>query len=191
MCAVVMAAGCAKPQDDGIATANGGTAKQQAEISDDPQERMRRFAQCMRDNGVDMPDPQVIEGGDGEFKVEMGTGAAPPEAVAKTEVITPSAEEMAKFKRAHEACQQFMPEGGPMGKPDPQAQEQMREFSKCMRDNGVPNFPDPTEGGGIAIGPGNGVDPRDPAFQEAQKKCEAHMPMRGERHQAQEGAAVS
>ena len=44
-------------------------------------------------------------------------------------------------------------------------------FSVCMRSHGVPNFPDPGSGGGIQITPGDGLDPRSPAFQGAQKQC--------------------
>lgn len=44
-------------------------------------------------------------------------------------------------------------------------------FSLCMRSHGVPNFPDPQSGGGIRITPGDGLNPRSPAFQAAQKQC--------------------
>ena len=47
-------------------------------------------------------------------------------------------------------------------------------YSKCMRANGVTDFPDPT-GHGINIG-GTGVNPRSPAFQTAQKACSKLLP---------------
>ena len=40
-----------------------------------------------------------------------------------------------------------------------------------MRSHGVPNFPDPSSGGGIQIPSGSGINPRSPAFQSAQKAC--------------------
>jgi hypothetical protein len=43
-----------------------------------------------------------------------------------------------------------------------------------MRSHGVPNFPDPSAGGGIQIGPG--VNPQSPAFQAAQKQCFKLLP---------------
>ena len=50
-------------------------------------------------------------------------------------------------------------------------------FSKCMRANGVPNFPDPSAGGGFHV---TGVDPRSPAFEAAQTACRKYMaPLRG------------
>lgn len=50
------------------------------------------------------------------------------------------------------------------------------KFSNCMRASGVPNFPDPSTGGGIAIRPGSGLNPASPAFQAAQKRCAKFMP---------------
>ncbi len=41
-------------------------------------------------------------------------------------------------------------------------------LAKCMRANGVPNFPDPT-GGGFRLGPG--MNPSSPAFKAAHAKC--------------------
>jgi hypothetical protein len=46
-----------------------------------------------------------------------------------------------------------------------------------MRSHGVPNFSDPGPGTGIAIP--NGVNPRAPAFQSAQKTCNKFLPPGG------------
>jgi hypothetical protein len=55
-------------------------------------------------------------------------------------------------------------------------------FSQCMRAAGVPNFPDPTTGGGLTIrgGPGTGLDPTSPAFQSAQHACQSKLPNGGQ-----------
>jgi hypothetical protein len=47
-------------------------------------------------------------------------------------------------------------------------------YSKCMRSNGVPNFPDPTAGGVVHLGVG--VDPSSTAFQAADKSCGKLLP---------------
>lgn len=47
-------------------------------------------------------------------------------------------------------------------------------FARCMRTHGVPNFPDPTGGGGIQIP--NDVNPFSPAFKAAQTACAKLMP---------------
>jgi hypothetical protein len=166
--------GCGKKPDDGIASAGQNQAQATgAPISEDPQELARQFAQCMRDQGIDMPDPEFSE--DGGIRVRVGAG----EAQEGAEGIDPK-QDMAKFEAAHKACQAYMPNGGEMGKPDPEMEAKMREFAKCMRSNGVENFPDPSsEGGGIIIGGPNaegGIDPSDPTFQAAQEKCGDLMP---------------
>lgn len=44
-------------------------------------------------------------------------------------------------------------------------------FARCMRANGVPNFPDPSPGRGLEFKT-DGVDPAAPAFKAAQAKCQ-------------------
>jgi hypothetical protein len=44
-------------------------------------------------------------------------------------------------------------------------------FAKCMRANGVPNFPDPSSGHG-AIFSTAGINPSSPAFKAARAKCQ-------------------
>jgi len=50
------------------------------------------------------------------------------------------------------------------------------KFSACMRSHGVPNFPDPSAGGGIQISSSSGIDPQSPAFQSAQNACSKLLP---------------
>jgi hypothetical protein len=46
-----------------------------------------------------------------------------------------------------------------------------------MRDNGVPNFPDPDPNGGIQIdGNKPGLDPNGTAFKAAQQACQKYQP---------------
>ncbi|CRK57181.1 hypothetical protein [Alloactinosynnema sp. L-07] len=119
------------------------------------------FAQCMRDRGVDMPDPD----GDG------GRGVR---------VRIPEGADKSKIDAAMAECKQFLPNGGEPPKLDAEQQEQFRKMSQCMRDNGVPDFPDPEPDGGIRIEskPGSRLNPEDPTFRAAQEKCEQFMPMR-------------
>lgn len=48
-------------------------------------------------------------------------------------------------------------------------------FARCMRANGVPNFPDPLPGRGFVFTPG-GIDPTAPAVKAAQAKCQKFVP---------------
>ena len=51
-------------------------------------------------------------------------------------------------------------------------------FAGCMRDHGVPSFPDPGAGGGGIDLAGAGLNARSPAFQSAHKAC-ARLAPRG------------
>jgi hypothetical protein len=53
---------------------------------------------------------------------------------------------------------------------------QALQFSACMRSHGVPNFPDPTSGGGIQITSSSGINPFSPSFKSAQSACRKSLP---------------
>ena len=53
---------------------------------------------------------------------------------------------------------------------------QVVRFSRCMRAHGVPNFPDPTPGGGIQFSASLGINPFSPAFKAAQHACHGLLP---------------
>jgi hypothetical protein len=170
-------ASCRGDSDDGegVATAGGApTSSATGNNSDagaddgDMAEKMRKFAACMRENGIDMPDPEV----DSEGRVRMQIGQGPNEGG------TPPDRE--KFEAAQQACKQYLPNGGEPPKMDPEQVEQARQFAKCMRENGVPDFPDPQADGSVRIeaGPGTGIRPDSQAFKDAHAKCEQYMPRR-------------
>lgn len=159
LAAALALAGCAgKDGDDGIASVGGpaASAAPSAGPSLSQQERGIKFAQCMREHGIEMDDPDP---NGGPVRVRIG-GNGPVD--------------REKVEAAQEACKEYSPfgEGGP-ARNDPQMQENMRKFAQCMRDNGVPNFPDP-DGNGIRIDKSVGEDPD---FEAAQKLCqEKFMP---------------
>jgi hypothetical protein len=111
------------------------------------------FAECMRRNGVDMPDPKP----DGRMTLMAEPG------------------DEATLRRAQEACQKHLDKARP---PEPSEEEQREareralEHARCMREHGI-DFPDPTFGkdGTVEQRLGEGIDPRDPAFREAEKAC--------------------
>jgi hypothetical protein len=164
--AVGLAAGCGgKAHRPGIATANGGANSPGASPSAslDPEEQQRRFAQCMRDHGVDMPDPDA----DGGVRITASGG--PDD----------------KTEQAMQACQQYLP-AGKMATPDPAAMEAFRQYAECMREHGV-DIPDPDAngGGGFSVkkkdsgGAGTaseGFSPDDPAFKAADEACKDKLP---------------
>jgi hypothetical protein len=59
--------------------------------------------------------------------------------------------------------------GKPLPKPDP---AKLEKFSQCMRAHGIPDFPDPSDGGlSIQSNAGSDLNPRNPTFQSASKLC--------------------
>ena len=147
-------------------TAAGPASKQ------DVQQAALAFARCMRQHGIDMPDPKF--NGNAvrqEFKAGPGNGPNDP-----------------KFKAAQQACQKLMPNGGQPTKPNPQQQQQLLAFARCMRQHGI-NIPDPDpNGGGIVVkgGPGT-LNPDDARFKAAQQACQQYQPKGNEQTQSNGG----
>jgi hypothetical protein len=54
-------------------------------------------------------------------------------------------------------------------------------YSKCMRANGLPNFPDPDANGAVTItgGPDDGLDPNSAQFKKALEACRSLQPLTG------------
>jgi hypothetical protein len=158
--------------DDGTTTTDSsnsdGTDNSEAS-PEDREQALLDYAECMRDHGIDMPDPQISsEDGGGILIQQEGDGAD----------MNPESEE---FQQADEACQPILEEAMGDMEIDPEQQAEMREqlleFAQCMRDHGI-DMEDPVfdENGRVQIktnGPSDGGgDPRDDEdFQAAQEAC--------------------
>lgn len=163
------AAGCgggdASSSDD-VASLGTDTASSDAtdestrgsEPPKDPEEAMLAFTECMRDQGVDMPDPAPPGQGGGravEIKVDPASD---------------------KFEKANAECEPLLEAA--MGDmeldPDEEAEmrEQMLEFAECMRDHGI-DMPDPVFcEGRIEVSPGNDSgDVDQDKWRAAEKEC--------------------
>jgi len=122
------------------------------------------FAQCMRDHGVEMADPEV--GDNGEMKVQIGGGPG-------TEGTPP---DRTKVDAAMQACQKLMPGGGEMRKLSPEDLEKLRKMAECMRANGVPNFPDPDPNGGGLMINGDTIGVDKDTLDKAMQACAQYAP---------------
>ncbi len=123
----------------------------------DEAEAGRAYAQCIRDNGVpDFPDPDA----NGQLRGPAHEKQSAP-----------------NFRAAQEKCRDLAP-GGEHQRSDPATVEQMRAFSQCMRDNGLPDFPDPDPDGRVR-GPGH-EQQDDPKFRAAMETCRQKLPGGGE-----------
>ena len=144
--------------DDGVASLNGNDKQSnQAQASDNKsdEDKMRDFAKCMREHGIDMPEP----GPDGRIEARAIGGP----------------EDGGKMQKADEACRSLLPNGGKPKPLSPEELDKQRQIAKCMRDHGVdmPD-PDPNEPGKITINGGPGPDSQ--AFKDAQSACQNLMP---------------
>jgi hypothetical protein len=165
---LAVAACAAGTKTGGVASLNGSdkpTATTSASGSKDFKQAALEFARCMRQHGIDMPDPKFNGNGITQ-ELRAGPGQKGPDDP--------------KFKAAQQACQHYLPNGGQAPKPNPQEQAQMLQFARCMRQHGI-NVPDPNpNGGGIEVkgGPGT-VKPDDPKFKAAQQACQKYLPNNG------------
>jgi hypothetical protein len=119
-----------------LATCSPAVAQQ---TSPDQQDAALAYAQCMRDNGyAEFPDPVPGEG----IRFLIKPGDAP------------------RFQKAASACRNLVPEGLRDDEIAPEELEGLVKLAQCVRDNGIPNFPDPNATGSfdlheLGIGPGD------------------------------------
>jgi len=158
----------------GVASLSGSgqpTITTSANSSKDPKQAAAlAFARCMRQHGIDMPDPKFTANGGATQELKSRPGKGPDDP---------------KFKAAQQACQKYMPNGGQPKKPNPQEQQQMVAFARCMRQHGI-DIPDPNpNSGGIEVHSGSGgngrkgPNPDDPKFKAAQQACQKLLPNAG------------
>ncbi|ONI70400.1 hypothetical protein ALI144C_47965 [Actinosynnema sp. ALI-1.44] len=156
----VLLGGCGSGTgNQGVASAGGsGSSAPQtsAPASGDADEQARKFAKCMRDNGVDMPDPEP-GGGFGDKQIDRTSPA---------------------FQKAMDACKSALPGGGDLSKIDPKLVDELRAFTKCMRDNGI-DIPDPDPNSPmLGLDKIAGLDRNSPAFKKAMDACKDKVPGR-------------
>jgi hypothetical protein len=160
----VLAAGClavaACGEDESSGASNGGDSREQK-----ARDAALKFAECMRGEGIDVPDPQISEDGKVTQAMRVPKGVSPE-----------------KIQAAQDKCQKHQKGAGGQA-PSEEEQAKMREqalaFAQCMREQGI-DFPDPQfeEGGKVIMGGkrGSGFDPEDPDFREAQEACRDKLP---------------
>ena len=146
-----------------LISACGSSAPAGSGVTATAHEKAAKFAECMRRNGVSaFPDPPAS----GELTIDgIANGSS---------LDTNSA----AFTQAFSACKNLEPPGFTGQKATPQQADARLKFAQCMRDHGVPDFPDPTPNGPLIdtnrIPSLAGKDPRnDPAFNAATQKCGA------------------
>lgn len=143
-----------------VATVNGSPAASSSDL--DAETAIRHYAQCMRDHGLDLPDP-------------VGDVAFPPRGPHEP-----------GWDVADAACRHLLPGGGVDEVFDAQVLEQLRQFAVCMRAHDI-EVSDP-ELPGAGTHPGNMVIggrlagatrdglANDPGYQSALAACRDKLP---------------
>jgi hypothetical protein len=118
--AVALISGCGSSAP--VGTGSSGSAHEKAV----------RFAECMRANGVSQfPDPSAS----GNLTIDQVANES------KLDTNSPA------WQQAIGACKELEPAGFTGSKRSDQQQQAGLEFAQCIRENGVPDFPDPTPNG--------------------------------------------
>jgi hypothetical protein len=168
---VLAACGGGDDSDEAVPSVGGDGASggEESALSEEEREQeLLDWVACMRDQGIDLPDPEVDADGNMRMPGMQVTGDG----------SGPSIEE------AQEACGEIpAPPGGGGGQRDEsELEDAALAYAQCMRDAGF-DMPDPevdggrvTFGGGPGGGGGGGGGGQniqdDPAFQEAQEACQ-------------------
>jgi hypothetical protein len=120
----LLGAGCSS------APAGTGTGSDGGDDNAASRQQAVKFAECMRANGVrSFPDPDA-------------SGTYTIDGVANGSSLDTSS---AAFEQAINACRDLAPPGFTGHKRSAQEQAAALKFAQCIRDNGVKDFPDPTE----------------------------------------------
>ncbi len=157
--------------DQGVASLGTNETTTTAASTDDQvskaqadEEAALAFAQCLRDEGLDVDDPTVDSSGN----------IRPPRMRDLLEATSGLTRD--EIETAREACMPLLDDFtfGFENVDQTERADRLLEFASCMRDNGY-NLPDPdlTKMSGGGGGPfGGAIDLTDPAFQKASEACD-------------------
>lgn len=121
---ILIVAGCSK--------APAGTGSSSGTSAATTRGEVLKFSECMRTNGVsDFPDPSAS----GEMTID---GIANGSSIDTSSPV---------FEQALSACKHLEPPGFTGSKVTPEQRTARLEFAQCVREHGVPDFPDPTPSG--------------------------------------------
>ena len=140
-----------------VAATQGGGSAATTQGGGTPDASTAAIVSCYRAHGdPSFPDP-VYDPSDGEWHFAVSPGTAP----ASTQ----------------QACQHLFPTAN-ASPPVPQAQfQQLVRLSECLREHGVPNWPDPNPDGAFGLPPA--LQSKTPAWPGAARACQRYMPIGG------------
>jgi hypothetical protein len=124
-----------------------------------PDSQTAAIVRCYRTHGdPSFPDP-VYDPSDGRWHFDRGNPASAPLSTQR-------------------ACRYLFPSGAAATPPVPQAQfQQLVRLAQCIRQHGVPNWPDPNPEGQFPLPPA--LLNKTPATVHAKMACQRYIPSRG------------
>jgi hypothetical protein len=164
--ALVTACGAAGASGNKVASLSSAAAapsdQQQASDGRSDEDKIRDFTRCMKEHGVDIPEPSSAPA------PKAGGGANGSPGI----VVQGNGPDKEKIDKANEACRSLLPNGGKPPKLDAQQLDEMRKMAQCMREHGV-DMPDPDPNNpGIMVDPGDGSKKVDPeVMKKAAEEC--------------------
>jgi hypothetical protein len=102
----------------GTASPGGGQARKP---TTQDQQQVLDWARCMRQHGVNLPDPQI----------------------AADRLVLPPHPKSPKVAAAAQACRQYLPNGGQPPALTAEQRQRALAFARCVRQHGITNMPDP------------------------------------------------
>jgi hypothetical protein len=129
------------------------TASSNASDNQDRRQRALNFAKCLRQHGIDMPDPQFTADGGIEQRLPAGVSESNP-----------------RYTAAQRACQ--TPTYGGSKHPTAQQLQQLVRYARCIREQGI-DMADPDANGQIAEVKGRVDRAR---LRAAEQACQKYMP---------------
>ena len=170
---VVAACGGADEPAGGVASLEDGTVDLSTTTATPTtaDEALLEFSQCMRDEGIPLPD------------IAVDADGAPILDPALLDTIDVQSDE---FNDAFETCQPILAASQAFNVDiDPELQalimDQLFEFAQCMRDNGFDDFPDPNEisAGGPPFPISVFAQFNDPDFEASIEECQRNLAFPG------------
>ncbi|MEN8233513.1 MAG: hypothetical protein ABFR89_01140 [Actinomycetota bacterium] len=155
--AALLLASCGGSDEDAVASLSTVAPSETTTTAPfDQEQALVDFSECMRDQGVDFPDPIVDANGYPRFEFEA------PESIDRDALF-----------EAGESCRHLI-EQVVLSLPDFDSAEfndTFLEYAACMRDHGFEDMPDKLEFGAVMRGEELPFDPTDPAFIAADEQC--------------------
>ncbi len=159
-----------EPETQGVASIEDTSLAAEQPSRQEIEDAVLDFTQCLRDEGFEVPD------------IELDANGAP---IIRTEDVAGIDIASREFQEAFASCTPILTSAGAFSfdaDPELQAifQDQLQEFSQCMRREGVVDFPDPIAGtSGIPYPIDAFSDFTSDAFQTALEICQQQIGFTG------------